>query len=264
MRRAVVIALAGALALVAAVALGLRWATRPNVLHVAVVAESDEHRVLATAASQFQRERAAVRLRLTLVPDLAASGAAMEADKADLAVVRSDVGMPPSGQTALIMRRSAAILLAPPGAALAAVPDLKDRTIGILRGPPGGGAANSQLLDRVLAQYDIAPDSVRRTILPLSEAAHALQTKAIDALLVIGAPTTGLTADAVATLSLANGGASPVFIPIAEAKAIAQRDPAFDSIEVIRGAFGGASPKPAEPFETLGVTTRLGSAHREP
>jgi hypothetical protein len=44
---------------------------------------------------------------------------------------------------------------------------------------------------------------------------------------------------------------------LAEAKAIAQRSPAFEGVEVMRGAFGGAQPKPAEDFVTLGVSTRL-------
>jgi hypothetical protein len=73
---------------------------------------------------------------------------------------------------------------------------------------------------------------------------------------VVGAPSNGLVPDTVAAVTLASG-ASPVFIAIAEAKAIAQRDPGFESTEVVRGAFGGASPKPAEEFDTLGVTTRL-------
>ena len=257
MKRGGLIILAAALAVLAAAALIVWWGGRPQTLRVAVVADSEEHRVLAALASHLQRDRASVRLKLQTTPDLAESAAAMEGGKVDLAVVRSDVAMPTSGLTALIMRRSAAVLLAPAGSALAAVPDLKDRTIGILRGPPGGGAANSRLLDKVLAQYDIAPASVRRAILPLTGATRALQTKAVDALLVVGAPSNGLVPDTVAAVTLASGGASPVFIAIAEAKAIAQRDPGFESTEVVRGAFGGASPKPAEEFDTLGVTTRL-------
>ena len=257
MRRGALIALAGALAVVAAVALAVWWSGRPQTLRLAVVADSEEHRVFAAMANYLQRERAPVRLRMTMLTDLAAAGAALEEGRVDLAVVRSDISMPPSGQTALIMRRSAAIVLTPPGSDLDTVAELRDQAIGVLRGPPGGGAANSRLLDRVLAQYDIAPESVRRVVLPLSGATEALQNKTVGALLVVGAPSTGLAADTVAAVSLAYGGASPTFVPIAEAKAIAQRDPGFESTEVVRGAFGGATPKPPETFETLGVTTRL-------
>jgi hypothetical protein len=62
--------------------------------------------------------------------------------------------------------------------------------------------------------------------------------------------------EAVNTVAVAGHG-QPVFLPIAEAKAIAQRSPAFEGVEVMRGAFGGAQPKPAEDFVTLGVSTRL-------
>jgi len=48
-----------------------------------------------------------------------------------------------------------------------------------------------------------------------------------------------------------------VFLPIAEAKAIAERSPQYEEFEVTRGAFGGAQPKPALDFDTLGVSTRL-------
>jgi hypothetical protein len=62
--------------------------------------------------------------------------------------------------------------------------------------------------------------------------------------------------EAVNAVAAASHGA-PVFLPIAEAKAIAQRSPAFEEVEVMRGAFGGAQPKPGVDFDTLGVSTRL-------
>ena len=257
MRRGALIALACFLAVAAAAALGVWWATRPQTLRVAVVTDSEEHRLLAAVASHLQRERASVRLRLALVPDLAATAAAIDAEATDLAVVRSDIAMPPAAQTMLIMRRSAAVILTPPGSDIDTIPELRGLTIGVLRGPPGGGAANSRLLDRVLAQYDIAPDTTPRATLPLAGASEALQGGKVGALLVVGATSSGLVADTVAAVSHAYGGAAPVFVPIAEAKAIAQRDPGFEATEIVRGAFGGATPKPAEDVATLGVTTRL-------
>jgi NMT1-like family len=50
---------------------------------------------------------------------------------------------------------------------------------------------------------------------------------------------------------------SPVFIPINDADAIEQRLPMFESLEVVRGSFGGTPPRPAETIETLGVSHRL-------
>ena len=41
---------------------------------------------------------------------------------------------------------------------------------------------------------------------------------------------------------------------------MAQRAPVFESLEIVRGSFGGAPPKPADPFDTLGVSVRLMAA----
>jgi hypothetical protein len=67
--------------------------------------------------------------------------------------------------------------------------------------------------------------------------------------------TGSLVTDTVAAVGRAEG--PPVFIPISEADAIAQRAPAFEELEVVRGAFGGAPPRPPEKFETLGISHRL-------
>ena len=48
-----------------------------------------------------------------------------------------------------------------------------------------------------------------------------------------------------------------VFIPIAEAEAIAERSPAYEKTEVVRGIFGGTPPRPAQDYDTLSITHRL-------
>jgi hypothetical protein len=82
-----------------------------------------------------------------------------------------------------------------------------------------------------------------------------LVDKEIDALLAVGVSGSDGLAEAINAVATAGGG-QPIFLPIAEAKAIAQRSPAFEGVEVLRGAFGGAQPKPATDFETLGVKAR--------
>ena len=153
-------------------------------------------------------------------------------------------------------RHDAAVLFAPAQSGLRAIEELRGRTVGILQAGPSGKADNQVLLDAALAQYDVPLASVRRVPLTLAELSRAVEHKDIDAVLAVGVPgAEGLT-EAVNAVAVAGQG-QPVFLPIAEAKAIAQRSPAFEGVEVMRGAFGGAQPKPAEDFETLGVTTRL-------
>jgi hypothetical protein len=72
----------------------------------------------------------------------------------------------------------------------------------------------------------------------------------------VGALSAGPSAPGLALVRAA-WGAEPVFIPIREAEALAQRVPAIETGEIVRGAFGGDPPKPAEALTTISVTHRL-------
>src|SRR5438270_8808071 len=110
MRRTVLIAIAGCLATAAIVALtGYFW-ERPTSLRVAVTRDTDDFRLIGAIAHIFSKEHESIRLKITPVNDAAASAAALEAGDADLAVVRSDVVMPPSGQTLVILHHNAAVI----------------------------------------------------------------------------------------------------------------------------------------------------------
>ncbi len=256
MRRFIFGATIGSLAVIAAAVAAFVYFERPTILRVAIARDSDDQAILAAATRSFADTRETIRLKLVPVENLLQSARALEEGHADLAVVRSDLAMPPSGQTVLIMRRDALLFLAPSQSGLHGIDDLHGRKIGILQSPSAGNVENKQLLDAALTQYEVPLDSVQRVYLTIAEVPQALAGKKIDALLAVGVPgSEGLTGavNAVATAE----GEQPVFLPIAEAKAIAQRSPAFEGIEVVRGAFGGAQPKPAADFETLGVSTRL-------
>jgi TRAP-type uncharacterized transport system substrate-binding protein len=261
MRRQTVLTIGGALVLIGAAAFTTYLFQRPSVLRVAVTRGSDDQEILSAAAYEFAESREQLRLKLVQVDSLADSAQAFEEQRVDLAVVRSDIAMPVSGQTVLIMHRNAAILLAPAGSSLHSINDLKGHKIGILRTGQGGGHADNQaLLDAALAQNDVPSASVGRMPLTIGELPESIERRDVDAVLVIDTPGSAHLTDAAAAVSQAGRG-PPVFIPIDEAKAIAQRSPNFESIEVLRGAFGGAQPKPSANFETLGASTRLIARH---
>jgi TRAP transporter TAXI family solute receptor len=256
MRRFIIGAIIGSLALIAAAAAALDYFERPTVLRVAIPRDSDDQAILAAATRSFAETHEAIRLKLVPVENLVQSARALEEGHADLAVVRSDLAMPPTGQTVLIMRRNAILFLAPSQSGLHGIDELRGRKIGVLQSLSAGKVDNQQLLDAALTQYDVPLDSVQRVYLTIAEVRRAVVDKKIDALLAVGVPgSEGLTA-AVNAIAIGEGD-QPVFLPIAEAQAIAQRSPAFEGVEVLRGAFGGAQPKPAMDFETLGVSTRL-------
>ncbi len=246
----------GSLVAIAAVGAAFYYYERPSVLRIAVPRDSDDQAIMVAAAREFAEDLDGIRLKLVAVGSLAELSRALQEGHADLAVVRSDLAMPPNGQTVLIMRRDAAVLFAPAESSLRAIDDLRGHKVGILQAVPPGKMDNQLLLDTALAQYDVPLASVGRVSLTLAELTRAVENKEIDAVLAVGVPgSKGLT-EAVNTVAVAGHG-QPVFLPIAEAKAIAQRSPAFEGVEVVRGAFGGAQPKPPEDFDTLGVSTRL-------
>jgi TRAP transporter TAXI family solute receptor len=259
MRRTLIIVLAALLA-VAAASVGLyHWATLPTTLRIAVgPVGSEDTRLVVAAAQYLARERAGTRLKIVLTEGLSASAAAIDAGKADLAVVRSDVAMPERGQTAAILHRNPALLLTRDGAGLARVSDLRGRRVGMTRASP----ANERLLHAILNHYEIPRDAVELVTHATSqEAADALRDGRIDAIFAVGALTGRMLSEVVGAVSRTTG-APPAFVPLPEAEAIAQRSPAYESFELVRGAFGGTPPRPADGFMTVSVTHRL-VAHTE-
>ena len=254
MRRPLIVLAVGGLAAVLLLVGGMAlWYERPTVLTVAVSsADEQDHDLITAAATQLKHGREPVRLRLIPVENANAASAAIDDGKADLAVVRSDIAMPDKGQTVVILHRDAAILLAPGSGDINEIADLKGHRLGIVH----NGAGNTRLLETALAQYDIAADAL--TVVPLQpeEVAEAIRSKRIDAVMAVDVVSGPLMRDLVKAV-VSGGQGAPVFIPVAEAAAIAQRSPAYDSTEIVKGAFGGSPPRPAEEFDTLSVTHRL-------
>jgi hypothetical protein len=134
MRRFVFVTIIGSLALIATAGVALVYFERATILRVAVPRDSDDQAILAAATRSFAEGREDIRLKLVTVGDLAQSAHALEEGHADLAVVRSDLAMPPRGQTVLIMRRNAALLVAPAQSGLQEIEELRSRS----QGPLGG------------------------------------------------------------------------------------------------------------------------------
>ena len=246
--------LAAVFALVGVGLVAWQWAGQPTTYRIAVGPMTGEDTRLVAAITQYlARERASVRLKLVLTEGVAGSAQAIEEDKADLAVVRTDVVMPAKAQTVAIMHRDAAVLMTTQATGIAKLADLRDRTVGVLRNNP----ANVRLLEAALAYYEIPKDAVRTVLLasPL-DVEPALRTRRIDAVLVVGTQSGRTMTETIAAVTQAAPG-PPVFVPVGEADAIAQRSPAIESVEILRGAFGGTPPRPAETFKTIGVSHRL-------
>ena len=254
MRRYLLIAIACSLTLASAVAVANYFFFRPAALRVAVARDTDDYRLMLAAAHVFAASHDDLRLRIVPVNTAAASAAALQAGEVDLSVVRSDIALPSNGQTLVILHHNPALLVAPAGSPIHDVVDLRGKRVGIVKGA-ASGEGNSALLNVVLNQYDLPASAVDHVLLNRADAGEAMRTGRVDAFFVVGPANSDVVTGAVSALTASTGGAA--FIPIADAKAIAQRLPSLESIEIVRGAFGGNPPRPAESFDTLGVSARL-------
>lgn len=212
--------------LIAGAAAGLNYAfLRPTTLRVAVSQGTDDHRLVEAIARVFSG-RDGVRLRVVPVSTANASSAALQSENVDLAVIRSDISIPPNGQTLVILHRNPALLVGRGDDTIGSVPDLKGKTVGIVRGT-ATGMGNVKLFDTILAQYEIDPGAVRHEVIERDAMAEAVKSRQVDAIFVVGPATADFPSEAVTAMTKAAGSAK--FIPIAEAKAIAQRSNVLES-----------------------------------
>jgi TRAP transporter TAXI family solute receptor len=213
---------------------------------------SEDARLMAAFAQEFSRQDAPVRLRILHTENYITSAAALAAGKVDLAVTRSDIDAPANGSTIAVLRHNVAVVVAPANAGVVRIADLVGKRIGVSRGQ----AANQKLVETVLRHYEIDLNTVKFVLLQPGEGQNAFASGLIDVLFAVAPLEAKGLADAIAAAAVAGAGA-PVFVPVREAPAIAQRVPALESTEILRGAFGGEPPRPAAPVPTLAVTHRL-------
>jgi TRAP-type uncharacterized transport system substrate-binding protein len=269
-RNAWLLGLGGVLLIAGLSAVAFYIAARPSVLRIAVpYGDGDDMRMVQALAQQFSRERATIRLRPVAADGPAHSAAELDAGRADLAIVRADIGLPREGQAVAVLRHNLVAIMVPaPGSVAAgpatatpkarrgrtapkakpigAVDDLAGKRIGVV----GRGGLNAEVVGVILRQSEIAADKVAIVPLDPDNVAAALRKNPVDAIVAVGPLTSRFIADAVAAAS--HGDKGPSFLPVAASEAIASRHPAYESAEIKEGAFGGAKSLPDDTVETIG------------
>ncbi len=225
----------------------------PTTLRVAVGPVSNENVRIVTAAIQtLQREREPFRLRLVITEGTEKSAAALDSGLADLAIVRTDMGYPRAGATVAILHLDHAVLVAPGNTGITTVADFKGKTVAIVRDGPG----NIKLLGIIAAQAGLLEGDITIDRTRLSDLKSALDQGRIHGVLAVG-PTSGrLLFDVVNTVTEAGKGQIN-FVPIPETNAIEQRYPLLEADTLVRGLFGGPSPRPDKDVPTLVVSHQL-------
>jgi TRAP transporter TAXI family solute receptor len=260
-RKMMFVTLAGILAVVGGLAGAYYFAMRPVMLRVAVgPANSDDVKVVQALTQAFTQAHSYVRLRPIQTDGATASAQALADGKVDLAIIRGDLDVPKNAQAVATLRKNVAVLWAPPAAKargkkaapkITKIPQLSGHRIGVV----GRTQANVNLLKVILQQYGVDPTKVAIVQFPASEVADAIRGQKADAYLAAGPVNSKITADAIAAST--RDGATPTFLAIDSAEAIAQNHPMYEASEIPAGAFGGSPDRPDDEVKTISFSHHI-------
>jgi TRAP-type uncharacterized transport system substrate-binding protein len=222
-----------------------RYYTKPVTLTVAVGSiDGEAAKAMSAIASKLVSINAPVRLTIIDSGTVLAAGKTFAAGKADLAVVRGDVGDLSQAQAVVVVSHVVALVIAPPDSPIDGMGKLKGRNVGVI-----GLETNAKLVEVLSKEYGLDGAKVFRDV-ALSDARNALQSKQISALLVV-IPLSQKYLSLVRGFFQQGPKALPVLITIDSAGAIAQAERAYESFDVPKGTLRGAPPVPDDDLTTL-------------
>ena len=131
------------------------------------------------------------------------------------------------------------------------VTGLSGKRVGVV----SGNEATTGLLELVLSHYGVPRDKVTISSIDPRDIPAAIRNHQVDVLFVAGAATSPAISSVIAAATV--NGAAPNFIEIDQADGIAKRNPAFDSIDIDAGTFGGTPPTPDDSLKTLSFAQYL-------
>ncbi|MCA6123439.1 TAXI family TRAP transporter solute-binding subunit [Bradyrhizobium sp. WSM 1704] len=258
-RRLIFVLIAGALALIGALAAGYYFAVRPMTLRIAVgPANSDDLKVVQALAQAFNNNHnSQVKLRPVQTEGATASAQTLADGKADLAIIRGDLDVPKNAQAVATLRKNVVVMWIPPakgkarrGTKITKITQLAGHKIGVV----GRTQANVNLLKVILQQYGVDPLKVEIIQFPANEVAEAIRNQKADAYLAAGPANSKITIDAISATS--RDGGEPTFLAIDAAEAIAQNHPAYEAAEIPAGSLGSAD-RPEDEVKTISFSHHI-------
>jgi TRAP-type uncharacterized transport system substrate-binding protein len=231
---------------------GYRYATHATALTVAVGSiDGDAARLMSAVAARMAETDAPVRLQV--IDKGTAQGAidTFAAGEADLAVARADVGDLSSARTVVVITHAVALIAVPPGSSVDSVDGLKGKTVGVI-----GADMNRRVISALSKAYDLDRAKVVFKNLAPNDVPQALQSKQIQALLVvmpISEKYLGMLRDAFPR----GAKSKPGLVAIEQAGAIAADNRAYESFDLPKGTIHGSPAIPEDDLTTLRVPLYL-------
>src|SRR5438445_4836217 len=228
-----------------------RYYTRSVVLSGAVGSvDGEAAKAMSANVSQLVSTNAPVRLKVIDSGTALEAANTFSAGKADLAVVRGDVGDLSQAQAVVVVSHVVVLIVAPPGSTIDSIDKLKGRRVGVI-----GGDANTKIVDVLSKEYGFDREKVFKDI-ALPDARRAIQSKEVSALLVV-IPLAEKYLSLLRGIFQQSPKSSPLLIPIDSAGAIAEAERAYESFDVPKGTLRGAPPVPDDDLTTLRASLYL-------
>ena len=222
-----------------------RYSKQPTTLTVVAGSlDGDAPKLMEAIAGRLEATNAPVRLKVIDELTAANAAAAFAAGKADLAVIRPDVGDLSSARSLMIVARAVVLIIATPGSNVTSMDDLKGKTVGVV-----GGSINHAVVQVLTKEYDLERVRTRfRDILP-AEVPQAVQAKQVQALLLV-VPISESYIGRIRDMLRGSKGKFAL-VPIESAGAIANIQRAYESYELPKGTIRGSPAVPDEDLTTL-------------
>jgi TRAP transporter TAXI family solute receptor len=226
--------------------------TQPVTLVVAAGSIDGEGvRIMSAIATRLTSQKSQIRLSVLDAKSALGAAEALSSGKADLAIVRSDIGDLSKGRTMVLITHAVVLLITPVGSPVKGLADLKNRTLGVV-----GGSINRHIVDMLAKEFELQPSQMQIRDLPPAEVRKAVESKQIHALLAV-IPISDKYLALLRSFFPAGHKQNPTLIPIDAAEAIATAAPAFESYELPKGTFRASPAIPDEDLTTLRIPIYL-------
>ena len=253
----------------ASAAAGVVYLSRPTTLTVAVgPRDGPEAGLLEAYSNALSRGREDVRLKIVPYDDVHDSAEALQAGKADLAVVRPDVFLPDNGLTLAILHDEALLIASPDANDIDSFPDLAKKRLGVVV----RHGADLPFLSNLLSFYDFSPVTGEAAAAPAgqfpqgqvvlvplkpAEVTAAIADKRVDAVAIIANPGSKSAAATVRAVEMGSPDRKISLVSVPDGEAILQRFPELQAVTIPAGTFGGRPKRPEEDVKTVGASYRL-------
>jgi len=227
--------------------------------HLRVAAGPTNAKLVEALSDQLAQDRHNLHLKLISAAGSQEAADDLKAGKADLAVLPSLADSTKWPVVAILRQNVVALIVPAPAsgkkgkksAKIEKIGQLAGRRVGIVT----GNEASPELLRTVLDHYGVPAAKVTVSEIDPKNIAEAIKNNQVDVLFVAGAATGAAISSAVKAAS--RNGDAPSFVDIDQADGIAKRNPAFDSIDIDAGTFGGTPPTPDDSLKSLSFAEYL-------